>query len=88
MRIPGECWFSHRSVTKQSAVAHVLREDAVASDMIANDQSWAVIIGMEFERYNPYSFWKPYLHFMRRQEATVWWTDEQLESLQVLWEST
>ena len=34
-----------------------------------------------YERHNPYSQWKEYLHFMRRQESTLWWTRDELIAL-------
>lgn len=78
MRIPSECWFSHRSVLRSSAVAHVLQDDSTVKQIIKEDMSWAVIIGLLYERTNEYSPWLPYMRFMRRQESTVWWSDHEL----------
>ena len=46
--------------------------------LVSEDDSWAVIIGMLYERSNEYSPWLPYMRFMRRQESTVWWSDAEL----------
>lgn len=81
IRIPAECWISHRSILRSSPCAHVLREDPVVHGLIQEDQTWAVVIGLEYERHNPYSQWLEYLHFMRRQESTLWWTKAELEEL-------
>ena len=78
MRIPSELWFSHRSVLRASAVARVLLDDPVVKKLIEEDQAWAVIIGLLYERTNEYSPWLPYMRFMRRQESTVWWTEPEL----------
>jgi len=81
IKIPAECWLSHRSILRASTAAHVLREDPVVKALIEEDETWSVVIGMEYERHNEYSPWKEYLHFMRKQESTIWWTKEQLEAL-------
>ena len=47
MRIPAECWISHRSILRSSTAAHVLREDKVLQAVIAEEQTWAMVIGME-----------------------------------------
>lgn len=78
LKIPSECWFSHRSVLRSSAVAHIIQDDSVVKQLIDEDQSWAVIIGLTYERTNEYSPWLPYMRFMRRQESTVWWSDHEL----------
>ena len=49
IRIPAECWISHRSILRSSTAAHVLREDEVLQAVIAEEQTWAmvIVIGME-----------------------------------------
>ena len=47
IRIPAECWISHRSILRSSTAAHVLREDEVLQAVIAEEQTWAMVIGME-----------------------------------------
>mmetsp|Transcript_35759 Transcript_35759/g.93523 ORF Transcript_35759/g.93523 Transcript_35759/m.93523 type:complete len:498 (+) Transcript_35759:144-1637(+) len=82
LRIPAECWFSHRQVLRASAVSHVILDDAVVKKLVKEDQSWAVIIGLLYERTNEFSPWLPYMRFMRRQESTVWWSDAELSETQ------
>jgi hypothetical protein len=67
LRIPAECWVSHRSVLKASGAAHIIRDDPVVRGIVRDDNTWAVIIGMLYERANEYSPWLPYMRFMRRQ---------------------
>eukprot|EP00040_Diaphanoeca_grandis_P019155 m.100937 g.100937 ORF g.100937 m.100937 type:complete len:474 (+) comp27290_c0_seq1:97-1518(+) len=81
IKIPAECWISHRSILRASTCAHVLREDEIVKELINEDETWSVVIGLEYERHNPYSPWKEYIHFMRRQESTIWWTEAELKAL-------
>ena len=70
LRIPAECWLSHRSVLKASGAAHIIRDDDVVKRIVKEDVTWAVIIGLMYERTNEYSPWLPYMRFMRRQEVS------------------
>jgi len=65
-----------------SACAHVLRDDKTVWDIMAEDETYTVVVGLEFERHNPYSPWRTYLDFMRRQESPIWWDDAELDELQ------
>eukprot|EP00729_Bicosta_minor_P018010 gene18010-29569_t len=80
--VPSQFWISQRSVMHQSAIAHVLRDDKYVWDKLAEDQTWVVVMGLEWERSNPYSPWKPYVDFMRKQESPIWWSDSELALLQ------
>ena len=38
--------------------AHVLRDDKTVWDIMAEDETYTVVVGLEFERHNPYSPWR------------------------------
>eukprot|EP00299_Pterocystis_sp_00344_P016427 c8249_g1_i1.p1 GENE.c8249_g1_i1~~c8249_g1_i1.p1 ORF type:complete len:406 (-),score=87.69 c8249_g1_i1:585-1802(-) len=81
--IPAQLWLSETNAKTMSPIARLFHKDPIVKKFDAIDgDAWALVLLLEYERYNPYSFWKPYTDFIPQPASVIRWTDEELATLQ------
>jgi len=83
MAIPSQLWIGDRNAHAASAVGYIISKDSVAREYAEREgDAWALIMMMEYEKYNPYSFYKPYTDFIPKPASPVWWSQEDVRNFQ------
>eukprot|EP00301_Raphidiophrys_heterophryoidea_P013899 c2146_g1_i1.p1 GENE.c2146_g1_i1~~c2146_g1_i1.p1 ORF type:complete len:576 (-),score=138.14 c2146_g1_i1:301-2028(-) len=83
MSIPSQLWIGDRNAHVASAVGYVIGKDEVARQYAETEgDAWALIMMLEYEKYNPYSFYKPYADFIPKPASPIWWSVDDVDQFQ------
>ena len=86
LTLPKHLWFYVESIQANSTIRDLLENDPAIAELCGDewgDDPCRMMVALEYETYNPDSFWRAYIDtFPVRPTSLTWWSDQQLADLQ------
>ena len=86
LSLPKHLWFYVESIQANSTIRDLLETDPTIAEACGDewdDDPCRMMVALEYETYNPDSFWRAYIDtFPARPTSLTWWSDQQLADLQ------